>query len=175
MRGFRYDEKTLAPHVSILFPIKWTTTILTNKNLILETAVLNELSKAIIVGFKGDVNDDGIDYLFEKIEEEIKYNQEREKKQELFKEKLKELEKFVNISSLEDVKNLQIMTQDMITDEIISQTPIIEEIESSNVINNTVLIEPIIELVDDEIKYNPSLELPSMPGIIDDMNNYMED
>lgn len=171
VRGFRYEEKTLQPHVSILFPHSWSINHLNSNELIIEEAVLNEASKAIIVGFKGQVHSDGIDYLFEEIEKEILFNQEQENKKLLFQEKLKELEKFVNLSTLEDVKNLQILNPEMIAQEIINTVPIIEDIQEKK---EPVIISPSIELVDDEISYNPNMDLPFLPGIIDDINNYKE-
>lgn len=208
LRGFFYDEKTLLIRINLLIPNNWNYLNLKEKGIIVNAIKFNDFSNTLIIGLgEEQLHDKPFDYFCEEIEKMIAINQEKSKKQELLNQKIKELQNFIDQSSLDEINNLKMIPLNNVS---VSQDDIIEHVIENNsqdkneeleqniyqqkeeFIENTQPLSTIddniinvlqnvpfdrerdedipFNLNDGEISYNPNMDLPPDPAIIDDIN-----
>ncbi len=116
LRGFAFDQDSLYKRFTVLFPATWDITYLKNKSILLGIISNYGTSLQYMIGVNNQrdtqgnfiLQDQTFDYFIDEIERVILINNEKERKQELLKEKIAQLQEVFNSSSLEEVEKLQI-------------------------------------------------------------------
>lgn len=95
----------------IIFPNRWQ--VMKSQVDETKTVFTKDDEKGKHVSFICDLNDDDTCDTISKIESIIKYNQEREEKQKLFREKVNELKDLFEKESLDELKSLKFDKDDI--------------------------------------------------------------
>jgi hypothetical protein len=110
LRGFYWDEN-LYTRYEVIFPKVWKKDDLFSNKLVIKKLFENENAVNLLLGIvEGD--DKPIDYFFNEIEKIITINKEYEKKQELLRKKIEELQNVFNNSPLEELENIAFSKKD---------------------------------------------------------------